>query len=228
MTNPEQALQQYLHGGYNSLQMLQDSTSKEFLSEVNERVKADSVTDLLNKRIAREDNNMTVHLEKEGNVESLKLPGNFVSTSVNKKDHFFQFASSDMNQTRVCYWRRSDFSADHEDTESINQVMKQPPHTLDEQEILDVMPMLAPGRPWGNGDYKELSLRSEDIGGRRVLVANFTFPEKDKQIHLIIANPDNDTHHIENIWLEGTKKDFEKNNKSILDALHQIKWIARK
>ena len=167
-------------------------------------------------------------IEKQGNVESLKLPADFSKGSSDKEANFIQFQSNAQKDTRVSYWRRGDFSADDEDSKLIDDVMKKAPHTLDEQETLDVMPLMAPGKPWGTGNYRDLTLRTTDIDGRRVLVADFKSNEQDKQVRLIIANQNKDSHEIENIWLEGPCKDFDKSNKATIDAIHQLKWTDKR
>ena len=162
-------------------------------------------------------------VENEGNIESLKLPGGFSKTHSDKKNNLVEFDSSSDKNTRVCYWKRSDFHADEEDSERIADVLKKPPHKLDEQETLDLLPLMKPGRPWGNGNYKDLSLSTEDIDGRRVLVAKFKF-DQGKSVHLIIANPNSAKHQVDNLWLESPSKDFEKNNQSALEAFKHLKW----
>ncbi len=162
-------------------------------------------------------------VENEGNIESLKLPGGFSKGHSDKKNNLVEFDSSSDKNTKVCYWKRSDFHADEEDSERIADVLKKPPHKLDEQETLDLLPLMKPGRPWGNGNYKDLSLSTDDIDGRRVLVANFKF-DQGKSVHLIIANPNNENHQVDNLWLEGPSKDFDKNNQPALEAIKQLKW----
>ncbi|MBX9688462.1 MAG: hypothetical protein K2X27_17260 [Candidatus Obscuribacterales bacterium] len=229
MTNPEQIQQESTDSKTKPEAPSFEIFGEKFLSEVYGNTQA-SATDATDKGRApkmKTENNSSAALEKEGNVESLKLPSGFSKASHDKRENFVQFNSDTNKDTKVCYQRRSDFSADDEDTQRINDVLKKAPHKLDEQETLDVMPMMMPGRPWGTGNYTDLSLRSADIDGRRVLVADFKFNDQDKRVHLIMANQESSKHQIENIWIEGPSKDFEKANKSALDSLEQIKWSKK-
>lgn len=232
MTNPEQGEQENFRDIGSSLKNEHENAGQKFMSEAYVRVP------FANRRAASENldapkdsrphmNKESAKLEKEGNVESLKVPDGFSKAKGDKAQNFVQFRSDKDKSTSICYWRRSDFSADEEDSQRINDVLKKPPHVLSEDETLDLMPLMKPGRPWGNGNHKDLSLSTEDIDGRRVLVADFKFNDSDKRVHMIIANQDGDKHQVENIWVEGSASSFDKNNKAAIDALKQIKWANK-
>lgn len=228
MPNPEQVPPQTFADSVLQLQSAKESLGVKLMSDA---YGAAPVSDTLAKGPPpkmKTENNASTGLEKEGNVESLKLPNGFSKGSSDKSENFHQFNSGANKDTKVCYWKRQDFSADDEDTQLIDDVLKKPAHTLSEQETLDVMPMMAPGRPWGTGNYKDLALSTQDIDGRRVLVADFKMNDLDKRVHLIIANQDSGKHQIENIWVEGPSKDFDSNNKAVLDSFKQIKWSDKK
>lgn len=237
MSNPEQVPQFNRKDDFLPWQEKKPEASPEFMSEIfakacAERLQnnelmlvADSRKQKTNSKMT--DNKASESIEKEGNIDSLKLPGGFSKRHSDRNDNFLQFNSASDKNTRVNYWKRSDFHADEEDNERIDEVMKKAPHKLDEQETLDLLPLMKPGRPWGNGNYKDLSLSTQDIDGRRVLVADFKFEDQGKRVHLIIANPNDNNHQVDNIWLEGPIKDFDKTNQAVLDSFKSIKWTNK-
>jgi hypothetical protein len=166
----------------------------------------------------------SVKVEKEGGVEQLKLPKGFTKGAAEKEDNYMEFPSGANKDLKVCYWKRNDYAATDDDTKKINDIMKKPPHELKEQEILDLIPTMAPGRWAGNGNFKQLSLRTEDVGGKRVIVGDFKFNDQDKKVHVMIANPDKAKQQIELLWFEGPNKEFDAQKKALTDSFHQIKW----
>ncbi len=189
----------------------------------------------------KKDEDKDVKLEKEGTVESLKLPQGFTKGKVEKEDNYMEFPGKGKDE-KICYQRRGDYTANDDDAKKIAEVMNKPPHQLTEQETLDLLPCMNPGRWAGNGNFKMEklddkghtlldgskkpipSLRTEDIGGKRVLVGELTFNDQDKKVAVIFASPDRDKHTIELLWHEGSAKDFEHNRKAVIDAFKQIKW----
>jgi hypothetical protein len=238
VTNPELTQDQNRREIDLPQQHPQDSVQFKFVSDVYAKVCNDGcpkketetppAADAKKDSKMSDNNKASANLDKLGNVESLKLPGGFAKGNEDKRQNFHSFNSTAQKDTKVSYWKRSDYHADEEDSQRIADVFKKPPHVLSEQETLDLMPMMMPGRPWGTGNYRDLSLRSDDIDGRRVLVCDFKMNDQDKQVRLIIANQDNSKHQIENIWLEGPVKDFDINNKGVIDAFQQIKWEKAK
>lgn len=177
----------------------------------------------------------TVKLEKEGGVESLKLPKGFTKGNVEKENNYMEFPAGQNKDTKVCYWRRNDFNATDDDTKRANEIMNKGPvpRKLSEQETMDLIHMMAPGRWAGNGNFdikdpnrkdKNAAFRIEEVGGKRVLVGDLSFKDQDKQVHVMIANPNREKREIEILWLEGPKKDFEQNSKAVMDAFQHIKW----
>ncbi len=221
MPNPEQVLTRVDEKPLQ--QLAQEASGKKLMSEVY-RPPSNDTNDKRQTPKMNAEKNSSTNLENEGNVASLKLPGDYSRGNKEKTENFHQFNSGTNKDTKVCYWGRADFAADDEDSQRIKDVFKKAPHKLNEQETLDVMPMMMPGRPWGTGNYKDLELHTADIDGRRVLLADFKFEAQDKKVHLIMANQNPDKHQIENIWVEGPAKDFEENNKAVLAAFDQIKW----
>ncbi len=165
-----------------------------------------------------------VKLEKEGGIEQLKLPKGFAKGATEKEENYMEFPSGANKDLKVCYWKRNDYAASDDDTKKINDIMKKPPHELKEQEILDMIPTMAPGRWAGNGNFKQLSLRTEDVGGKRVIVGEFKFNDQDKKVHVMIANPDKAKQQIELLWFEGPNKEFDANKKALTDSFNQIRW----
>lgn len=165
-----------------------------------------------------------VKIEKVGNVESLKMPKGFTKGNVEKEDRYMEFPSAGNKDTKVCYWR-PDVPLSDEGKKNINEIFKKGPHKLSEQEEFDIRDCMMPagGRVWENGNYGKPTLRTEDIGGKRVLVADFAFKDQDKVKHAIFA-PDVKNQSVEVIWFEGTKKEFDSHKKDVLDSINHIKW----
>jgi hypothetical protein len=164
-------------------------------------------------------------LENEGNISSMSLPAGFAKGRVEREDNYVEFPSTSPAAAKLCYWSRP-FFASPPDVARIREILSQAPHELSGDEVLDMIPCMAPGRWAYNGNFTQVSYRTEEIDGRRVLAAELKFNDQDKRSYVVFANPSFERGTIDVIWFEATTKAFDEHKKAAIGALQSIKWQA--
>lgn len=164
-----------------------------------------------------------VKLENEGHIASMSLPAGFVAGEVDREDNYLEFTTGAVGGPRICYWNRPFFAAPS-DLENIEKVLDKNPHELKEDEVLDMLPLMAPGRWAYNGNFNRISYRTEEIAGRKVLVGELKFNDQDKKSYVVFANPCAEHGAVEIIWFEAPSKAFDQYKQAAVDAIQSISW----
>jgi hypothetical protein len=164
-----------------------------------------------------------VKLENQGSIASMSLPNGFAKGKEEPDNGYFEFSDGGSAATKFCYWSR-EFFASPSDVQEIESVLCKAPHKLDQEEIMQMIPCMAPGRWAYNGNFEQVSFQTQDIGGKNVMVAELKFNDQDKRSLVVFANPDANKGTIEIIWFEAPNKAYDTHKNAVAECLQSIKW----
>lgn len=174
-------------------------------------------------------------LENEGSIASITKPKGFNNKS--EDSDFGRFVSFSDGKSKVCYWKREDYSPTPDSAKKLEAVLKKGPHTIlskdpknpdvtiaAEDELDPVYDCLMPGRWSKGGPFDVNNISVQNINGKNVLSVDVQFQDGKKR-SVMIFSPDAKNNTLEHIWSEaGTKADVDKLNKTIVSS---IKWKAK-
>lgn len=164
-----------------------------------------------------------VKLENQGSIASMSLPNGFAKGKEESDHGYLEFCESGSAGTKLCCWSR-EFFASPSDVQEIDAVLNKAPHKLDQEEIMQMIPCMAPGRWAYNGNFDQLSFRTQDIGGKNVMIAELKFNDQDRFSTVVFANPDANNGTIDIIWFEAPRKAYETHKNAVVECMQSIKW----
>lgn len=165
----------------------------------------------------------TLKLENEGNILTMTLPDGFSMGDAEREDNYLEFLCEGSASAKVCYWSRP-FFVSPSNMQRIEEIFGKEPHKLSENEVMDLLPCMAPGRWAYNGNFTQLSFSTLKISGRGAMCAELKFNDQDKHSYVIFANPDSTRGYIDIIWFEAPSKIFTAQKQRVVDALQTIQW----
>ncbi|MBI3926888.1 MAG: hypothetical protein HY319_15235 [Armatimonadetes bacterium] len=162
-------------------------------------------------------------LRNQGGIGELTVPERFERRE-HEEGTRSSYSPPGAPEARLSYERREGYHPDAESMKAYRELLKRPPHELDFEEM-DRVVQAIPNAPFGhNSNFASLNLRTEDVGGQRVLSMRAHYGDADRHAFGVFANPDPAKETIDALWFEAPEKLFQKHEKEALGAIRSVKW----
>ncbi len=167
-------------------------------------------------------------ITEQGAIEKLMLPSQFVPAG-ERTDEFsscFEYQVPGNDTMKIAHWlydnEDSKLSADL--GERWGELLGKESHTLTEDE-LDWIEEVIPPEVYGhNGAFDVISIRTEEFGGRNVLVLENRWWDADRRAFGLFFASDPEFRLRESLHFEGTDKDYRTNFLSAKVSFMRMKW----
>lgn len=180
-------------------------------------------------------------LEDYGSIQMMSLPDEFIRNTepsdagyLNLGDDDPRVFNSKLNDsTKIGAWH-SNFPSSL--NSGLHDVLQKPPHNLSDDEYFKISGLMSPG-PWsGDGRNHELSMKSQEINGKKAIVYDYwkskdpshdsfdSKPGVDDIRGRVVFFPNEKTNKVDILWLQAPISDFEKKATDFDQSLKQIKW----
>jgi len=177
----------------------------------------------------REARDQGLLIENRGGIEKLELPPGFARSggmSVPSFE-FDEYQSPASNTMKIGYWNWAKPGSELPDevAAGFKAILSEKPHDLNQEEI-DIVARVVPGGVYGHaGQIENIRLRTEEVGGKKVLVMINSWVGEDRTAYGIFAPVGDDCRYREHIHFEGSEQDFKKHwEGEAKRQLYGIKW----
>lgn len=180
-------------------------------------------------------------LKSFGSISSMDIPGGYRPVayqadtehlSMDEAPRLFQ--SEGESASTIGAWHRH--LGQSQATENLKEISAGPPHALSDDEYFKISDLMTPG-PWaGNGRGHEISMRTDVVNGRNVIVYDYwkgkdqakdTFESRlgpdDIRCRVVFA-PDEKTNRVDILWLQAPNMAFDVKAAQFDRALESIRW----
>lgn len=104
---------------------------------------------------------------------------------------------------------------------AFKRVLESPAHALSPSEISELKEVMRDKDP---SSFKTLSVRTEDLAGRRVLIVEGTYTSFNHDAYSIYVDSDGTGSAVQELWFEAPKVSYSKQLKFVKDSFATIKW----
>ncbi len=166
----------------------------------------------------------TVSLDEDGHLR-VTLPCDFVRSPADPESFrsITRFHHKETPDAAVGYEKGVYKPAEEVDAR-LRALLREPPHRLSAQEV-DEIASAIPNALYGyDGDAALVSLETQDINGKRVLVMETSYNHEDRRTYGIFANPDRANETIDAVWFEAPNRHYKQLAGDAAKSLHSIKW----
>jgi hypothetical protein len=165
-----------------------------------------------------------MELQDQGQIDKVTLPKGWVigklPAGATTSGTLKLFSPADDPDARLGFFYRGQRTSDSSGA-AFKSVLEKPAHTLTPAEIAEVKEVLRDKDP---ASFKTLSVRTEDLAGRRVLIVEGTYTGFNHDAYSIYVDSDGTGSAVQELWFEAPKASYVKQLKSVKDSLSSIKW----
>lgn len=167
-------------------------------------------------------------INSQGAIANLMLPARFVQTKTFATEFTkcieYQVPDNATMKIAHWFWDNSNARMSIEVAAAFSSVLDEAPHTLTDDEMME-LEQLIPQEVYGHTDaYDLISMRTEDFGGRNVLVFENKWWDADLKAFGMFFPSDVTYQTRESLHFEGTDKDYRATFLSAKVSFMRIKW----
>jgi hypothetical protein len=185
--------------------------------------------------------NSPTTLNDYGSIKSMDLPGNLVADNSASDAGYLNlgegdprnFKSKTDQSTTLGIWNTT---LPRGEVDKARDILKKPPHDLTDDEYFKVSGLMPPG-PWsGDGRNHEISLRLDEINGKKALVYDywrakdlsqdgpFAKPGPNDLRGRVVFVPNDATGKVDVLYLRTSQREFTAASAEFKKSLDSIKW----
>ena len=101
-------------------------------------------------------------------------------------------------------------------------LLSKPPHDLAEEELLPVMPIMA--NLSDPREFNQLSARTEDLNGKRVLVVEGTWNQPPLKTRHVFMDAEGDGRVVQEVYYQAPEGLYDRYLPTAMEAFNSIEW----